>query len=62
MTLTGHGDPVQLSTARVAPNFFDVLGERRFGSGRALLGKSITLAQTPYTVIDVAPRGFAVPD
>ncbi len=90
MSLTGAGDPAQLHVARVAPNFFDVLGaqpiagrafqsaegdpgagavvlisqglwERRFGSDLALLGKSITLAQAPYTVIGIVPRGFAFP-
>ncbi|HEY0419397.1 MAG TPA: ABC transporter permease [Acetobacteraceae bacterium] len=90
MTLTGAGDPVQLSIARVSPNFFEVLRtqpiagrafqaaegeaggapvalisqglwERRFASDPALVGKSITLAQAPYTVIGIAPRGFAFP-
>ena len=90
LTLTGAGDPVQLSGLRVSPNFFDVLGvqpaagrafrpaegepggepvalisqglwERRFASDPRLLGKSITLAQTPYTVIGIAPRDFTIP-
>jgi putative ABC transport system permease protein len=90
LTLTGSGDPVQLTAARVSPNFFETLGvqpvagrafrpdegqpggaavallgqglwERRFASDPALLGRSITLNQTPYTVIGIVPRGFGIP-
>jgi putative ABC transport system permease protein len=90
LTLTGAGDPVQLSGERVSPDFFDVVGvqpvagrafqpqegnpgaatvallsegvwERRFGRDPAILGRSITLAQTPYTVIGIVPRGFTIP-
>ena len=90
LTLTGAGDPVQLSGERVSPNFFDVVGvqpvagrafqpqegntgaqtvallsegvwERRFGRDPSILGRSITLAQTPYTVIGIVPRGFTIP-
>jgi len=90
LTLTGAGDPVQLSGERVSPNFFDVVGvqpvagrafqpqegnpgaatvallsegvwERRFGRDPSILGRSITLAQTPYTVIGIVPRGLTIP-
>ena len=33
--------------------------ERRFGGDRAVLGKTLQLGRTPYTVIGVAPRGFS---
>lgn len=33
--------------------------ERRFGGDRAVLGKTVQLGRTPYTVIGVAPRGFS---
>ena len=89
-TLTGMGDPEQLTAARVTPNFFDVLqtqpvigrtftaaeGEpggnpvailshalwkRRFASDPAVLGKPVTLNQTVYTVIGIAPPDFPFP-
>src|SRR6266568_285899 len=34
---------------------------RRFGADRNVLGKTITLSDTPYTVIGVMPRGFNFP-
>jgi putative ABC transport system permease protein len=37
------------------------LWERRFASDTAILGRSITLAQTPYTVIGVAPADLPLP-
>jgi putative ABC transport system permease protein len=37
------------------------LWERRFGSDLSLLGRPIRLAQTPYTVVGIMPRGFAFP-
>ncbi len=48
ITLTGSGDPVQLSVARVAPDFFDVLGTR------PLLGRGFRAAEGEPGAIPVA--------
>jgi len=37
------------------------LWQRQFGAERAVIGRSITLDRKPYTVIGVAPAGFAFP-
>lgn len=36
------------------------LWQRRFGSDASLIGKSITIADLPYTVIGVLPRNFSL--
>ena len=35
--------------------------QRQFGADRGILGRSITLDRKPYTVVGVAPPGFAFP-
>ena len=35
--------------------------QRQFGADRGILGRSITLDRKPYTVVGVAPAGFAFP-
>lgn len=37
------------------------LWQRRFGSDPAIVGRSIPLSGTPYTVVGVLPRGFSLP-
>ncbi len=37
------------------------LWEQQFGGDRTILGRSITLDRKPYTVVGVAPPGFAFP-
>ncbi len=38
------------------------LWQRRFGADEALVGKSITLDGSPYTVVGIAPAGFQFPN
>lgn len=88
LTLTGTGDPEQISVAAVSSNFLDLfsvhpifgraflpgdeqqkngnvvlLGYRlwreRFGSDPQVVGKSITLDETPYTVVGVLPQNVS---
>ena len=83
VTLTGLGEPVQLSGTSVTANYFDVLGVRpirgrlfqpeeemtanvalitesfwrnRLGSDPNVLGRSITLNETPHTIVGVLPN------
>jgi putative ABC transport system permease protein len=39
----------------------DALWRRRFGGDRAIVGRTIDLNAVPYTVIGIAPPGFAFP-
>lgn len=39
----------------------DALWRRRFGADPQIVGRALTLNEEPYTVIGVAPRGFAFP-
>ncbi len=88
--LTGHGDPLQVPSARVSPDFFDVLGVRpqagrfflpeegqasgkpvivisdalwhsRFGGDRNIIGETVALDGTPYTIIGVLPANIQFP-
>jgi putative ABC transport system permease protein len=88
--LTGRGEPLQVASARVSANFFDVLGitpqlgrfflpdegrpegkpviilsdafwKNRFGGDRGILGQTIALDGSPYTVIGVLPAGMQFP-
>src|SRR6185312_15230779 len=88
LTLTGAGEPEQISAAAVSSNFLDpfsvhpILGraflpadeqekngnvvllgyrlwQERFGSDPQIVGKSIHLDQTPYTVVGVLPQGIS---
>jgi len=90
MSLSGRGEPVALTGARVSANFLDILGvqpvtgrgflpeedkpgappvaiissglwRRRFESDPGIAGKAAILDSTPYTIIGVAPEGFAFP-
>jgi predicted permease len=83
VTLTGLGEPVQLSGTSVTANYFDVLGVRpirgrlflpeeemtanvamitesfwrnRLGGDPNVLGRSITLNETPHTIVGVLPN------
>jgi putative ABC transport system permease protein len=87
---TGRGDPLQLSIARVSPNFFSLLGVKpglgqafadadgrpegrrvvmisnslwrnRFAGDPNVVGQSVTLDSTPYTVIGVLPAEVQFP-
>ncbi len=88
--LTGHGEPLQVPSARVSPDFFDVLGVRpqagrfflpeegqpagkpvivisdalwhsRFGGDRNIIGETVALDGTPYTIIGVLPANIQFP-
>lgn len=88
LTLTGGGEPEQISAAAVSSNFLDLfsvhpilgraflagdeqekngnvvllgysLWQRRFASDPQIVGKSINLDQTPYTVVGVLPQGVS---
>lgn len=88
LTLTGTGEPEQISAAAVSSNFLDLfsvhpilgraflpadeqekngnvvllgysLWQRRFASDPQIVGKSINLDQTPYTVVGVLPQGIS---
>src|SRR5208283_2500871 len=38
-----------------------VLWQRQFGGDRSIVGRTITINRKPYTVVGVAPAGFAFP-
>jgi predicted permease len=86
-TLTGTGEPEQLSGNRISPALIRVLGiypvlgrafsdaeekpastpvamigeglwKRRFGADRSLIGRTITLNDTPTTVVGIAPAAL----
>lgn len=88
--LTGHGEPLQVPSARVSPEFFDVLGVRpqagrfflpeegqasgkpvivisdalwhsRFGGDHNIIGETVALDGTPYTIIGVLPANIQFP-
>jgi putative ABC transport system permease protein len=88
--LTGHGEPLQVPSARVSPDFFDVLGVRpqagrfflpeegqasdkpvivisdalwhsRFGGDRNIVGETVALDGTLYTIIGVLPANIQFP-
>lgn len=88
--LTGHGEPLQVSSARVTADFFDVLGVKpqagrfflpeegqpsgkpvivisdafwrsRFGGDRNIVGQTVALDGTPYTIIGVLPANVQFP-
>jgi putative ABC transport system permease protein len=88
--LTGHGEPLQVPSARVSPDFFDVLGVRpqagrfflpeegqasgkpvivisdalwhsRFGGDHNIIGETVALDGTPYTIIGVLPANIQFP-
>lgn len=88
LTLTGAGEPEQISAAAVSSNFLDLfsvhpifgrallpddeqqkngkvvllgysLWQGRFGSDPQVVGKSINLDQTPYTVVGVLPQSVS---
>lgn len=87
LTLTGRGEPLQVTAGRVSPGFFETLGVKpqlgrtfaeeegrpegkpviilsdtlwrtRFGGDRSVLGQTITLDSTPYTIVGVLPAGI----
>lgn len=86
-TLTGQGDPTQLSVGIVTPSFFRMTGLEpaagrwlgpeddatdrvvlshrlwvsRFGGDPGVVGRSITLDESPMEVVGVAPAQIAVP-
>jgi putative ABC transport system permease protein len=39
----------------------DGLWQRRFGSDRGIIGRNVTIDETPYTIIGVMPPGFKYP-
>ena len=82
-TLTGIGQPVQVSGGRITANYFDVLGvqpilgrnfraeeeegadvavvtksfwQKRFGGDPNVIGRTITLDETPDTIVGVLPN------
>jgi len=86
LTLTGHGEPLEVTAGRVSPGFFETLGVKprlgrtfaadegrpegkpvimlsdslwhtRFGGDRSVIGQTVTLDSTPYTVVGVLPAG-----
>jgi putative ABC transport system permease protein len=88
--LTGHGEPLQVPSARVSADFFDVLGVKpqagrfflpeegqtsgkpvivisdalwrsRFGGDRNIVGQTVALDGTPYTIIGVLPANVQFP-
>jgi putative ABC transport system permease protein len=88
--LTGHGEPLQVPSARVSPGFFEMLGVKpqlgrfflpddgqpagkpvivisdalwhsRYGGDSAIVGQTIALDGTPYTIIGVLPAGIQFP-
>ncbi len=88
--LTGHGEPLQVASARVTLDFFDVLGVKpqagrffvpeegqaagkpvivisdsfwhtRFGGDRNIVGQTVALDGTPYTIIGVLPANVQFP-
>ncbi len=88
--LTGRGEPLQVSSARVSPEFFAVLGVKprlgrfflldegqpagkpvivisdalwhgRFGGDNNVVGQTVALDGTPYTIIGVLPAGIQFP-
>src|SRR5262249_24880863 len=90
MTLTGYGDPEQISGGRASANLLDVLGVRpalgrtflpqednpgndhvvilsypfwheRFQGDPTILGRAITLDDTPFQVAGVLPASFRFP-
>ena len=91
LTLTGQGEPEDVSTIRASFNLFDVLGvapalgrgflpeegqpgrhhvvvlshgiwTQRFGADPRIVGRTLTLDDSPHTVIGVMPAGFRFPD
>src|SRR5215831_6495376 len=88
--LTGHGEPLQVPSARVTADFFDVLGVKpqagrfflpeegqpsgkpvivisdglwrsRFGGDPVIIGQTVALDSTPYTIIGVLPANIQFP-
>jgi putative ABC transport system permease protein len=88
--LTGHGDPLQVASARVSADFFAVLGVKpqagrfflpeegqpsgkpvivisdalwhsRFGGDHSIVGQTVALDGTPYTIIGVLPANVQFP-
>ena len=90
LSMTGHGEPLQVAAGRVSPGFFETLGvkpevgrsflpeegtpagkpvvmisdelwHKTFGGDRNVVGQSITLDSTLYTVVGVTPAGVQFP-
>ncbi|MBZ5507765.1 MAG: ABC transporter permease [Acidobacteriia bacterium] len=88
--LTGRGEPLQVPSARVSSDFFEVLGVKpqlgrfflpdegqaagkpvivisdalwhsRFGGDNGVVGQTVALDGTPYTIIGVLPGGVQFP-
>ncbi|MGC2695125.1 MAG: ABC transporter permease [Candidatus Angelobacter sp.] len=88
--LTGRGEPLQAPSARVSPEFFELLGIKpqlgrffiseegqpqgkpvivisdglwhsRFGGDKSVIGQTVALDGTPYTIIGVLPAGIQFP-
>jgi putative ABC transport system permease protein len=66
-TLTGAGDPAQVSILRTSGTLFEVLqiptvlGRERLSGDPTVLGRPITLNGVEHTIVGVLPRGYALP-
>jgi len=87
MALTSGGEPAQVTSAKVSPNFLGMLGvapargrdfasdestpgrdrvaliefsfwQNRFAGDADIVGQSVMLDGSPYTVVGILPRGF----
>ena len=89
LTVSGEGDPEEVSGAHVTSDFFRMLGiplaagrsfapgeeegesrtvvlgdgfwRTRYAADPAIIGRTIRLNARPYTVVGIAPQGFAFP-
>ena len=63
VSMTGAGDPVRWTAAKVSANLFDVLGAspllgRTFGAGEDLPGRTVSVDSAPYQIVGVMRADF----